>query len=483
MKIRLKIKDSRELRDSVENLKRELAEKKAFSGNKKELLAAKGYQELKKALKDSVKGLDAKIKQLDRLHARAPEKNGRNDAWVSERLLEAAKKSIADSEEGEVEIYFNLDNDIIWSVDPDSMDDLTIIPEGWITKAQWEDFLSKATDKGWASWEELLKQSKPEEIRKAKAKDAEKPGRFIVYCDYRANELGDFWISEEGFQNADEMDANDMFEEDKSKAHKFSSVEEIKRFCEENGIEDFEILDIVKAKDEAKIYAGEFNEATKREIREELMSFAEEIGKKDTGDLEDMLREILAKHGASVQWLDRERKPVATGKIDFLMLGWGDKAGSKIATIHIRPDSIAHDMDELAEDLAKSEARNAAFKDAVVNPVGSLAYDEKVEKDIEEALLEGCNADLKGNIEKVFKKHGIEAEKIKVEPDWISVDWSHKGFTGYNEIRLNVLEADVRRFAEDLAGAIYKKSLKRDSEIEDGEELEGNDFYFDVFDL
>lgn len=74
----------------------------------------------------------------------------------------------------------------------------------------------------------------------AEAKDETIDG-IVVYAPYKANKDGDFWLC----TTEDGLDANDRFCQDYSKAHKFASAAEAKKFCEDHGIEDFELLKII----------------------------------------------------------------------------------------------------------------------------------------------------------------------------------------------------------------------------------------------
>lgn len=122
------------------------------------------------------------------------------------------------------------------------------------------------------------------------------------------------------------------------------------------------------------------------------------------------------------------------------------------------------DPEQLAKEWIDEQAKGSKPKgDAIVNPIGSLMYDEQLKDDIKDEIMSGPNAGMVGNIKRVFNKYGIKANRLNATSRVIEVDWVYKGFTGYNLITMDRLEGSVNHFAEDLAGAIYKKSMKHDS--------------------
>jgi len=64
----------------------------------------------------------------------------------------------------------------------------------------------------------------------------------LIHSDYNYNQKGDFYVSEEGFKNAKNLDVNDLFTNKKEEAHEFASEEEARKFCEEYEIKDFNII-------------------------------------------------------------------------------------------------------------------------------------------------------------------------------------------------------------------------------------------------
>lgn len=203
-KFRIKIKDAKSLKDSIEIWKKKIRDAdfdltrtgvvsiaNSLMEKKEEIASTTKFADLRDIVKEQVGKFDtpksreilAKVDELDRMYQRDPRPGSRNDYWVWDKLLR---------------YVYNILLKASGSPSPD------------------------------------VKETKPEDS--ACVKDV------IVHADYRANEPGDFWVCsiEEG------MDANDRFESDKSKAHVFPSIEEAKRFCEENGIEDYDIQDSVK---------------------------------------------------------------------------------------------------------------------------------------------------------------------------------------------------------------------------------------------
>lgn len=72
---------------------------------------------------------------------------------------------------------------------------------------------------------------------------------LILGSDYKYNEFGPFYLSEFGFKNADNLDANDMFVKSKSHAHHFESLEDLDAFCHKHGIEDYFLLEKIHDSD------------------------------------------------------------------------------------------------------------------------------------------------------------------------------------------------------------------------------------------
>lgn len=219
--MKIKIRDSKTLKDSIDSLKKKIKDagfdltQKGVTSIANSLLAVKpdidsaeGFAALRDVVKKAVSQHDTpkaretllEVDNIDRMYQRNPVPGSRNDLWCMEKLLK-----------------------YVWNL------------------------LLKAS--GNESPDAMLKREYKER-EKAKAEDSQKIGDVIVYAEYKANVPGDFWISEGGFKGAGELDANDMFDADKSKAHRFPSIEEAKRFCEEHGIEDFEVQDSCQAKDE-----------------------------------------------------------------------------------------------------------------------------------------------------------------------------------------------------------------------------------------
>ena len=64
--------------------------------------------------------------------------------------------------------------------------------------------------------------------------------KTIIHNWYKANVIGDFYVSEKGLDGAD---ANDLFTKDRNEAHRFNSRSEAKQFAKDHGITDYDLQD------------------------------------------------------------------------------------------------------------------------------------------------------------------------------------------------------------------------------------------------
>ena len=231
MAIRIKIKDTKTLKDSIDDLRKKIKDAdfdltqqgvgsiaNALLEKKDEIASIGDFASLRELVKEVVGGFNtpkakeilAKVDEFDRMYQRDPRKGGRNDLWMWEKLLK---------------YVYNI-----------------------ILKASGNESPDVALKREYA------------ERKGNKAEDSKKIGDVLVYAPYNYNETGDFWISEAGFKAADKLDANDLFGDDKDKAHKFASIEEANKFCEEHGIDDFELRDSCGAKVKDSEYDDDLRE-------------------------------------------------------------------------------------------------------------------------------------------------------------------------------------------------------------------------------
>lgn len=215
MPIRIKIKDAKTLKDSIDALRKKIGDAEfdltqqgvgsianALLGKKGEIASADDFASLRDLVRGVVSQFDtpkareilAKVAEFDRMYQRDPRKGGRNDYWMWEKLLK---------------YVYNI-----------------------ILKASGNESPDVALKREYA------------ERQGAKPEDSCKVGDIVVHADYKGNQSGDYWLYtvEEG------LDANDRFSSDKAKAHKFASIAEARKFCEEHGIEDYEVQDSCGAK-------------------------------------------------------------------------------------------------------------------------------------------------------------------------------------------------------------------------------------------